>query len=170
MFKNNYCALIWASTQLPSWVHFIWQSLKTLSYSANLPSVQHQISSGIYDAIIDHLCFFFFGFFFCLTRDRLLSQWLPLLAECPLTARTYEDGALLRDRAAVHSLSRMLHTLNEFNITLETALVKGVDLWPVSWAGTDGFRYSSFHQQGKEVHSDIWRNVTLSSSSKWPVS
>ncbi|XP_071771497.1 DENN domain-containing protein 5B-like isoform X1 [Centroberyx gerrardi] len=61
-------------------------------------------------------------------RDRLLSQWLPLLAECHLTARTYEEGALLRDRAAVHSLSRILHTLHEFTVTLETALVKGVDL------------------------------------------
>ncbi|XP_008304820.1 DENN domain-containing protein 5B-like [Stegastes partitus] len=70
-----------------------------------------------------------FQLFVCLgIRDRLLSQWLPLLAECPLTARTYEDGALLRDRAAVHSLSRILHTLNEFSVTLETALVKGVDL------------------------------------------
>lgn len=70
-----------------------------------------------------------FQLFVCLgIRDRFLSQWLPLLADCPLTARTYEDGALLRDRAAVHSLSRILHTLNEFNITLETALVKGVDL------------------------------------------
>ncbi|KAM3870300.1 DENN domain-containing protein 5B-like [Diretmus argenteus] len=61
-------------------------------------------------------------------RDRLLSQWLPLLAGCPLTVRTYEEGALLRDRAAVHSLSRVLHTLHEFAVTLETALVKGVDL------------------------------------------
>lgn len=61
-------------------------------------------------------------------RDRLLPQWLPLLAEFPLTARTYEEGALLRDRAAVHSFSRILHTLDEFTITLETALVKGVDL------------------------------------------
>ncbi|KAF0041246.1 hypothetical protein F2P81_007144 [Scophthalmus maximus] len=70
-----------------------------------------------------------FQLFVCLgIRDRLLSQWLPLMAECPLTARTYEDGALLRDRAAVHSLSRILHTLNEFTVTLETALVKGVDL------------------------------------------
>nr|XP_040019923.1 DENN domain-containing protein 5B-like [Gasterosteus aculeatus aculeatus] len=70
-----------------------------------------------------------FQLFVCLgVRDRLLSWWLPLLAECPLTARTYEDGALLRDRAAVHSLSRILHTLNEFTITLEAALVKGVDL------------------------------------------
>lgn len=63
-----------------------------------------------------------------LDRDRLLSQWLPLLAELPLTTRTYEEGALLRDRAAVHSLSRILRTLDEFTITLETALVKGVDL------------------------------------------
>uniref|UniRef100_A0A671Y589 DENN/MADD domain containing 5B n=1 Tax=Sparus aurata TaxID=8175 RepID=A0A671Y589_SPAAU len=70
-----------------------------------------------------------FQLFVCLgIRDRLLSQWLPLLAEFPLTARTYEEAALLRDRAAVHSLSRILHTLNEFTITLETALVKGVDL------------------------------------------
>ncbi|XP_028263209.1 DENN domain-containing protein 5B-like [Parambassis ranga] len=70
-----------------------------------------------------------FQLFVCLgIRDRLLSQWLPLLAECPLTTRTYEEAALLRDRAAVHSLSRILHTLNEFSITLETALVKGVDL------------------------------------------
>ncbi|XP_075998353.1 DENN domain-containing protein 5B-like [Genypterus blacodes] len=61
-------------------------------------------------------------------RDRLLSQWLPLLAKCPLMARMYEEGALLRDPAAVHSLSRILHTLNDFTITLETALVKGVDL------------------------------------------
>ncbi|XP_077371809.1 DENN domain-containing protein 5B-like isoform X2 [Festucalex cinctus] len=61
-------------------------------------------------------------------RDRLLSQWLPLLAECPLTSRTYEDGALMRDRAAVSSLSRILHTLNEFAVTLETSLVKGVTL------------------------------------------
>ncbi|KAF3688946.1 DENN domain-containing protein 5B Rab6IP1-like protein [Channa argus] len=70
-----------------------------------------------------------FQLFVCLgIRDRFLSQWLPLLAEFPLTARMYEEGALLRDRAAVHSLSRILHTLNEFTITLETALVKGVDL------------------------------------------
>lgn len=68
--------------------------------------------------------------FYRLDRDRLLSHWLPLLAELPLTARVYEDGALLRDRAAVHSLSRILRTLNEFTVTLETSLVKGIDLWP----------------------------------------
>ncbi|KAM4572253.1 DENN domain-containing protein 5B-like isoform 3-T3 [Odontesthes bonariensis] len=70
-----------------------------------------------------------FQLFVCLgIRDRLLSQWLPLLAECSLTARTYEEGALLRDRATVHSLCRILQTLNEFSFNLEAALVKGVDL------------------------------------------
>ncbi|KAM9753576.1 DENN domain-containing protein 5B-like [Menidia menidia] len=70
-----------------------------------------------------------FQLFVCLgIRDRLLSQWLPLLAESHLTARTYEDGALLRDRATVHSLCRILQTLNEFSFNLEAALVKGVDL------------------------------------------
>uniref|UniRef100_H3D3K0 DENN domain containing 5B n=1 Tax=Tetraodon nigroviridis TaxID=99883 RepID=H3D3K0_TETNG len=70
-----------------------------------------------------------FQLFVCLgIRDRLLSHWLPLLAELPLTARMYEDGALLRDGAAVHSLSRILRTLNEFTVTLETSLVKGIDL------------------------------------------
>uniref|UniRef100_A0A4W5R838 DENN/MADD domain containing 5B n=1 Tax=Hucho hucho TaxID=62062 RepID=A0A4W5R838_9TELE len=61
-------------------------------------------------------------------RDRLLPKWLPLLAECHLTAVQYEKSALVRDRAAVHTLSRVLHTLHEFPIALETALVKGVDL------------------------------------------
>jgi hypothetical protein len=50
------------------------------------------------------------------------------LAECHLTAVQYEKSALVRDRDAVHTLSRVLHTLHEFPIALETALVKGVDL------------------------------------------
>ncbi|XP_046890996.1 DENN domain-containing protein 5B-like isoform X2 [Hypomesus transpacificus] len=61
-------------------------------------------------------------------RDRLLSRWLPLLAGCPLTVRMYEEGALLRDGSALHALYRLLHTLQDFNITLETALVKGLEL------------------------------------------
>uniref|UniRef100_A0A8C7SX52 UDENN domain-containing protein n=1 Tax=Oncorhynchus mykiss TaxID=8022 RepID=A0A8C7SX52_ONCMY len=61
-------------------------------------------------------------------RDRLLPQWLHLLAECHLTAVQYEKSALVRDRTAVDTLSRVLHTLHEFPIALETALVKGVDL------------------------------------------
>ncbi|XP_028971035.2 DENN domain-containing protein 5B [Esox lucius] len=70
-----------------------------------------------------------FQLWVCLgVRDQLLSLWLPLLAESHLAARLYEETALFRDRAAVHSLSRLLHTLREFPIALETALVKGVDL------------------------------------------
>ena len=61
-------------------------------------------------------------------RDRLISGWLPLLAECPLTPRTFEESALLRDRSAVDSLSRIVHTLHQFTVTLEPSLVRGVDL------------------------------------------
>lgn len=70
-----------------------------------------------------------FQLFVCLgVRDRLMAQWLPLLAECPLTSRTFEECALLRDHSAVHSLSRIMHTLQEFTIPLEASLVRGVDL------------------------------------------
>ncbi|XP_055506303.1 DENN domain-containing protein 5B isoform X4 [Leucoraja erinacea] len=61
-------------------------------------------------------------------RDHLLHQWIPLLAECPVISRMYEDGALLRDRATVNTLIRVLQTLHDFNITLETSLVKGIDV------------------------------------------
>ncbi|XP_072340394.1 DENN domain-containing protein 5B isoform X2 [Scyliorhinus torazame] len=61
-------------------------------------------------------------------RDHLLPQWIPLLADCPVISRMYEDSALLRDHATVNSLIRVLQTLHEFNITLEASLVKGIDL------------------------------------------
>ncbi|XP_069759246.1 DENN domain-containing protein 5B isoform X4 [Narcine bancroftii] len=61
-------------------------------------------------------------------RDHLLPRWIPLLAECPVISRMYEDSALLRDHASVNSLIRVLQTLHEFNITLETSLVKGIDV------------------------------------------
>ncbi|XP_032893607.1 DENN domain-containing protein 5B isoform X3 [Amblyraja radiata] len=61
-------------------------------------------------------------------RDHLLHQWIPLLAECPVISRMYEDCALLRDRATVNTLIRVLQTLHDFNITLETSLVKGIDV------------------------------------------
>uniref|UniRef100_A0A8C9TAB9 DENN/MADD domain containing 5B n=1 Tax=Scleropages formosus TaxID=113540 RepID=A0A8C9TAB9_SCLFO len=61
-------------------------------------------------------------------RDRLLPQWLPLLAECPLISRMYEEGALLRDRTTVSTLVGVLQTLHDFNITLESSLIKGIQL------------------------------------------
>uniref|UniRef100_A0A8C6TK23 DENN/MADD domain containing 5B n=1 Tax=Neogobius melanostomus TaxID=47308 RepID=A0A8C6TK23_9GOBI len=52
----------------------------------------------------------------------------PPAGRLPLTARTYEESALLRDRAAVQSFSRILHTIYGFSITLEASLIKGIDL------------------------------------------
>lgn len=64
---------------------------------------------------------------FCL-RDHLLHHWIALLADCPITAQMYEDTALIKDRSLVNSLIRVLQTLQEFNITLEASLVKGVGI------------------------------------------
>ncbi|XP_059182015.1 DENN domain-containing protein 5B-like isoform X4 [Centropristis striata] len=61
-------------------------------------------------------------------RDRLLPQWLPLLVECPVILRMYEDTALLRDRTTVNALIGVLETLHDFPVTLEASLVKGIDL------------------------------------------
>ncbi|KAM3587725.1 uncharacterized protein V6R79_012828 [Siganus canaliculatus] len=61
-------------------------------------------------------------------RDRLLPQWLPLLVECPVIQRMYEDTALLRDRTTVNALIGVLETLRDFPITLEASLVKGIEL------------------------------------------
>ncbi|XP_063303681.1 DENN domain-containing protein 5B isoform X3 [Pelobates fuscus] len=61
-------------------------------------------------------------------RDHLLSQWIPLLSECPAITRMYEEHALLRDAMMVHSLVRVLQTLHDFNIVLEGSLTKGVDV------------------------------------------
>ncbi|KAM6987137.1 DENN domain-containing protein 5B isoform 2-T2 [Aplochiton taeniatus] len=61
-------------------------------------------------------------------RDRLLPQWLPLMVECPVILRMYEDTALLRDRTTVNALIDVLETLHDFPITLETSIVKGIEL------------------------------------------
>uniref|UniRef100_A0A8C5KNE0 DENN domain containing 5B n=1 Tax=Jaculus jaculus TaxID=51337 RepID=A0A8C5KNE0_JACJA len=62
------------------------------------------------------------------TRDHLLPQWIPLLAECPAITRMYEESALLRDRMTVNSLIRILQTIQDFTIVLEGSLIKGVDV------------------------------------------
>uniref|UniRef100_A0A671QC18 DENN domain-containing protein 5A-like n=1 Tax=Sinocyclocheilus anshuiensis TaxID=1608454 RepID=A0A671QC18_9TELE len=61
-------------------------------------------------------------------RDHLLHHWIALLAECPITAQMYEDMALLKDHSLVNSLIRVLQTLQEFIITLEASLVKGIGI------------------------------------------
>uniref|UniRef100_A0A8C6KQ04 DENN domain containing 5A n=1 Tax=Nothobranchius furzeri TaxID=105023 RepID=A0A8C6KQ04_NOTFU len=61
-------------------------------------------------------------------RDHLLHHWIALLADCPITSQMYEDTALIKDRSLVNSLIRVLQTLQEFNITLEASLIKGVGI------------------------------------------
>uniref|UniRef100_A0AAX7V118 DENN/MADD domain containing 5A n=1 Tax=Astatotilapia calliptera TaxID=8154 RepID=A0AAX7V118_ASTCA len=60
--------------------------------------------------------------------DHLLHHWIALLADCPITSQMYEDTALIKDRSLVNALIRVLQTLQEFNITLEASLVKGVGI------------------------------------------
>lgn len=45
-----------------------------------------------------------------------------------MITRMYEETAMLRDRTTVNSLIGVLQTLHDFSITLETSLVKGIDL------------------------------------------
>ncbi|KAM6075083.1 DENN domain-containing protein 5A isoform 6-T6 [Chlamydotis macqueenii] len=61
-------------------------------------------------------------------RDHLLHHWIALLADCPITAQMYEDIALIKDHTLVNSLIRVLQTLQEFNITLEASIVKGINI------------------------------------------
>ncbi|KAL1007392.1 hypothetical protein UPYG_G00086170 [Umbra pygmaea] len=61
-------------------------------------------------------------------RDHLLHHWIALLADSPITVQMYEDIALLKDHSLVNSLIRVLQTLQEFNITLEPSLVKGIGI------------------------------------------
>ncbi|KAM4617362.1 DENN domain-containing protein 5A isoform 2-T2 [Discoglossus pictus] len=70
-----------------------------------------------------------FQMFVCLgARDHHLHHWIALLADCPIIAQMYEDTALIKDHTLVNSLIRVLQTLQEFNITLETSLVKGINI------------------------------------------
>ncbi|CAH2325530.1 DENN domain-containing 5A isoform X3 [Pelobates cultripes] len=70
-----------------------------------------------------------FQMFVCLgARDHYLHHWIALLADCPIIAQMYEDTALIKDHTLVNSLIRVLQTLQEFNITLESSLIKGINI------------------------------------------
>ncbi|XP_068117170.1 DENN domain-containing protein 5A isoform X2 [Hyperolius riggenbachi] len=70
-----------------------------------------------------------FQMWVCLgARDHYLHQWIALLADCPIIAQMYEETALIKDHTLVNSLIRVLQTLQEFNITLESSLVKGINI------------------------------------------
>ncbi|KAF0029541.1 hypothetical protein F2P81_018646 [Scophthalmus maximus] len=74
--------------------------------------LQHLDTAGTYARILDHL----------------LPQWLPLLVDCPVILQMYEDKALLRDHSTVSALIKVLETLHDFPITLESLLIRGIDL------------------------------------------
>ncbi|KAL1778241.1 DENN domain-containing protein 5A [Sigmodon hispidus] len=61
-------------------------------------------------------------------RFHLLHHWIALLATCLITAHIYEDVALIKDHTLVNSLIRVLQSLQELNITLETSLIKDIDI------------------------------------------
>lgn len=95
-------------------------------------------------------------------RDHLLHHWIALLADCPITAQMYEDSALIKGRSLVNSLIRVLQTLQEFNITLEASLVKGVGIWtsPTSHQfhqlGTTKTNNSNFYMQELTWTTDVF--------------
>lgn len=62
------------------------------------------------------------------SSDHYLHHWIALLADCPIIAQMYEEAALIKDHTTVNSLIRVLQTLQEFNITLESSLVKGINI------------------------------------------
>uniref|UniRef100_A0A8C5QS04 DENN domain containing 5A n=1 Tax=Leptobrachium leishanense TaxID=445787 RepID=A0A8C5QS04_9ANUR len=70
-----------------------------------------------------------FQMFVCLgARDHYLHHWIALLADCPIIAQMYDETALIKDHTLVNSLIRVLQTLQEFNITLESSLIKGINI------------------------------------------
>uniref|UniRef100_A0A673YYU5 DENN domain containing 5A n=1 Tax=Salmo trutta TaxID=8032 RepID=A0A673YYU5_SALTR len=118
---------------------FIWDFLGKASKTRPLHlNIQNTVSS------VRHFCRFMrainstsrnigkdgkFQMLVCLgARDHLLHHWIALLADCPITVQMYEDTALIKDRSLVNSLIRVLQTLQEFNITLEASLVKGIGI------------------------------------------
>ena len=56
-------------------------------------------------------------------RDHLLHQWIPLVANSPVTASMYETTALLRDPQRVTFIIQILCSLLDFNILLEPSLL-----------------------------------------------
>ncbi|KAM8940380.1 DENN domain-containing protein 5A isoform 3-T3 [Pelodytes ibericus] len=70
-----------------------------------------------------------FQMFVCLgARDHCLHHWIALLADCPIIGHMYEETALIKDHTLVNSLIRVLQTLQEFNINLESSLIKGINI------------------------------------------
>ena len=62
------------------------------------------------------------------SRDHTLQKWLPMIASTIVTAQMYEEKSFLRDRDLISFVIHILDTLNDFDIVLETSLVRGLDI------------------------------------------
>uniref|UniRef100_UPI00358FB74B DENN domain-containing protein 5B-like isoform X2 n=1 Tax=Myxine glutinosa TaxID=7769 RepID=UPI00358FB74B len=61
-------------------------------------------------------------------RDHCLHCWLPLIISSGPAEYMYEEWAALRNPALLLSLVQLLQSLQEFNITLELSLTKGLQV------------------------------------------
>ena len=61
-------------------------------------------------------------------RDHTLQKWLPMIANTTVTAQMYEEKSFLRDRDLITFIIHILDTLNDFDVVLETSLVRGLDI------------------------------------------
>ncbi|XP_013061457.1 DENN domain-containing protein 5A-like isoform X2 [Biomphalaria glabrata] len=70
-----------------------------------------------------------FQVFICVgIRKRCLHRWLPLMADTTVTAQMYEENSFLRNQAHINFVMHILDSLTEFDIPLETSLLRGIDL------------------------------------------
>ncbi|XP_072165397.1 DENN domain-containing protein 5B-like [Diadema setosum] len=61
-------------------------------------------------------------------RDHLLHQWLPVLAETPVTSNMYDECSFFHSQPNLDFLCSLLMQLDEFNILLEASVTKGIEL------------------------------------------
>lgn len=61
-------------------------------------------------------------------RDRCLHRWLPLMANTTVTAQMYEENSFMRNSSLTNFIVHILDSLTEFDITLESSLLCGLDI------------------------------------------
>nr|XP_034334337.1 DENN domain-containing protein 5A isoform X4 [Crassostrea gigas] len=70
-----------------------------------------------------------FQIFVCVgIRDHILQKLLPLIASSPVTDQMYEENSFLRNYSHINYLVHILSTLEEFQITLESSLLRGLEI------------------------------------------
>lgn len=61
-------------------------------------------------------------------REHTLQKWLPMIARNIVTAQMYEERSFMRDHDLVTFIVHILDTLNDFDIVLESSLVRGLNI------------------------------------------